>query len=84
MKYLIEPKNRIYVKGYGILPLAKKKMGKNLISIYGQKLLHSTKKSTTDAIRTVLKRAIEKTAQAPGNSIGNKIVDKITSVSKTF
>ena len=59
-------------------------MGKNLISIYGQKLLHSAKKSTTDAIRTVLKRAIEKTAQAPGNSIGNKIVDKITSVSKTF
>ena len=29
MRYSIEPKDRIYVKGYGFLPLAKN-LGKNL------------------------------------------------------
>ena len=40
------------------------------------------KKSTTDAIKTASKRAIHKTAEATGDLIGNKIADKITSVSK--
>ena len=40
------------------------------------------KKSTTDAIKTASKRAIQKTAEATGNLIGNTIADKITSVSK--
>ena len=40
------------------------------------------KKSTTDAIKTTSKRAIQKTAEAIGDLIGNKIADKITSVSK--
>ena len=40
------------------------------------------KKSTTDAIKTASKRAIQKTAEATGDLIGNKITDKITSVSK--
>ena len=40
------------------------------------------KKSTTDAIKTAPKRAIQKTAEATGDLIGNKIADKITSVSK--
>ena len=42
----------------------------------------SAKKSTTDAIKTASKRAIQKTAEATGDLIGNKIADKITSVSK--
>ena len=33
-------------------------MGKNLSSKYGQKLLDSERKSTTDAIKTTSKRAI--------------------------
>ena len=49
---------------------------------YGQKLLESTKKSTIDAIKTVSKRAIGKTAEATGELIDNKIADKNTSVSK--
>ena len=57
-------------------------MGKNLSSKYGQKLLDSAKKLTTDAIKTASKRAIQKTAEATGDLIGNKIADKITSVSK--
>ena len=40
------------------------------------------KKFTTDAIKTASKRAIQKTAEATGDLIGNKIVDKLTSVSK--
>ena len=37
---------------------------------------------TNHAIKTASKRAIQKTAEATGDLIGNKIVDKITSVSK--
>ena len=40
------------------------------------------KKSTADAIKTASKRAIQKTAEATGGLIGNKIADKITKVSK--
>ena len=57
-------------------------MGKNLRNKYGQKLLDTTKKSTTDAIKTASKRAIQKTAEATGDLIDNKIADKITTVSK--
>ena len=81
MRYSIEPRDRIYVKGYGFLSFAKN-MGKRLSNKYGQKLLDSAKKSTTDAIKAASKRAIQKTAEATGGLIGNKIADKITSVSK--
>ena len=59
IRYLIDPKNRIYVKGYGFWSFAEN-MGKNLSDKYGQKLLDSAKKSTTDAIKTASKRAIQK------------------------
>ena len=81
MRYSIEPRDRIYVKGYGFLSFTKN-MGKSLSNKYGQKLLDSAKKSTTDAIKTASKRAIQKTAEATGALIGNKIADKITRVSK--
>ena len=81
MRYSIEPRDRIYVKGYGLLSFAKN-MGKSLSNKYDQKLLDSAKQSTTDAIKTASKRAIQKTAEATGDLIGNKIADKITSVSK--
>ena len=80
MRYSTEPIDRIYVKGYGFLSLAKN-MGKSLGNKYGQNLLDSTKKSTTDAIKTGSKRAIQKTAEVTGDLIGNEIADKITSVS---
>ena len=38
--------------------------------------------STTDAIKTASKRAIQKTTEATGDLIGNKIADKIISVSR--
>ena len=81
MRYSIEPRHRIYVKGYEFLSFAKN-MGKSLSNKYGQRLLDSAKKSTTDVIKTASKKAIQKTAKATGDLIGNKIADKITSVSK--
>ena len=81
MRYSIEPRDRIYVKGYGFLSFAKN-MSKTLSNKYDQKLLDSAKKSTTDAIKIASKRAIQKTAEATGDLIGNKIADKITSVSR--
>ena len=77
----MEPRDWIYVKGYGFLSFAKN-MGRNLSNKYGQKFLDSAKKSNTDAIKTDSKRAIQKPAKATGDLIGNKIADKITSVSK--
>ena len=41
------------------------------------------KRSTTDALKTASKRAIQKTVEATGDLIGNKIADSITKVSKT-
>ena len=81
MRYSIEPKDRIYVKGYGFLFFAKN-IGKNLSNEYSQKLLDTAKNYTADAIKTTSKRAIQKPAEATGDMIGNKIADKITSVSK--
>ena len=81
MRYSVEPRDRIYVKGYGFLPFAKN-MGTSLSNKYCQKLLDSPKKSATDTIKTASKRATQKTAEATGDLIGNEIVDKITSVSK--
>ena len=81
MRYSIELQDRIYVKGYGFLSFTKN-MGKSLSNKYGQKLLDSAKKSTTDAIKTGSKRAIQKTAESTCDLIDNKIADKITSISK--
>ena len=74
MRYLIEPKDRIYLKGFRFLSLAKN-MGKTLSNNYSQKFLDSAKKSTKDAIKTASKRAIKKTTGATGDIIGNKIAD---------
>ena len=80
MRYSIELRDRIYVKGYGFLSFTKN-MGKNLSNKYGQRRFDTAKKSTKDAIKATSKRAIQKTAEATSDLIGNKIADKITSVS---
>ena len=69
MRYSIEPIDRIYVKGYGFLSFAKT-IGKKLSNKYGQKLLDSAEKSTTDAIKTASKIVIQKTAEATGDLTG--------------
>ena len=57
MRYSIEPEDRRYVKDYGFLSFAKN-IGKSLSNKYSQKRLDSTKKSTTDEIKTASKRPI--------------------------
>ena len=84
MRYSLEPRDRIYVKGCGFLSFAKNmgthanKVAKILSNKYSQKPLDSAKTSTTDAIKTASKRAIQKTTEATGDLIGNKIADRIT------
>ena len=75
MRYSIEPRDRRYVKSYGLLAFAK-----NIK--YSQKLVDGAKKSAIDALKTASERAIQKTAEATGDLIGNKIADKIISTSK--
>ena len=71
MRYSLEPRDRICVKGYGILSFARSMSNK-----YGQKLVDTAKKSATDAIKIASKIAIQKTAEATGDLVGNKIADK--------
>ena len=59
-----------------------KNMGTHLSNNYSQKLLDTAKKSTLESIKTASKRAIQKTAEATRDLIGNKIADKITNTSK--
>ena len=77
MRYSIEPRDRIYVKRYGSMAFTRSMSNK-----YGKKLVDTAKKSAIDAIKTDFKRAIQKTAETTGDLVGNKIADKITSVSK--
>ena len=79
-RYSTEPRDRRYVKGYGFLSFAKN-IGKNITNKYSQKLADNAKNSAIDAIKTTSKRVIQKTAEATDDLIGNKIADKIISVS---
>ena len=81
MRYSTEPRDRIYVKECGFLSFAKN-IGTHLTNKYSWKLLDTAKKSTTDEIKIASKRATQKTTEATRHLIGNKIADKITSVSK--
>ena len=77
MRYSIEPRDRAYVKGYGFMSFTR-----SITNKYGKKLVDTAKKPATDAIKTASKRAIQKTAEATGDLVGNKIAEKRTSVSK--
>ena len=59
MRYSLELRDRIYVKGYGFMSLAKN-IGKNLSNKYSKKILNTPRKSATDAIKTASQRAIKK------------------------
>ena len=60
-----------------------KNISKNLSGKYSQKLLDHEKQSATDALKTIWKRIIHKTAEATDDLIGNKIASKVTKASKT-
>ena len=77
MRYSIEPRFRKYVKGYGFLSFAKKFGNK-----CGKKLMDTATKTGIDAAKSDSKTVVQKTAEAKGDLIGNKIADKITSIGK--
>ena len=78
MRYSTKPKFRRYFKGYSFLSFARKFSDK-----YGKKLMDTATKKGIGAAKTVSKRVVQKTAEATGDLIRNKIVDKITSLGKT-
>ena len=87
--YSFQPKDRIFVKGYGFFSFAKnmgknigKSKSKNLSGKHSQKLLNHAKRSATESLKTTSKRVIQKLAEATGDLIGNKVADRITKVSK--
>ena len=49
---------------------------------YGKKLMDTPTKTGIDAAKTASKRVVQKTAEATGDLIGNKIADEITSIGK--
>ena len=75
MRSSTEPKDKIYIKGYEFVSFAKN-MDTHLSNKCGQKLLDSAKISTTYAIKTSSKRAIQKIAEATGDLIGNTSASK--------
>ena len=60
-----------------------KNMRKNFSGKYIQKCLDYAQQSTTDALKTGSKRAIQNTAEATGDLTGKKINNKITYISQT-
>ena len=64
MHYSVQPRDQIFVKGYGSLSFAKnmgrnigRNLSKNLSGKYSQKLLDHTKKSATDPLKTIIKKS---------------------------
>ena len=90
-RYSLQRRDQILEKGYEFLPFARnigknvgKNLSKNLSSKYSEKLLYNAKQSATDVFKTASKIAIQETAEATGNLIGNENADKITRVSNTL
>ena len=93
MRYSLEPTYRKYVQGYGFLSFARNfgdKYGKKLMntatkvgaSKYGKKIIDTTKKQGSEFAKTAGKRIVQKSTEATGDLIGNKIANKITSLGK--
>ena len=49
----------------------------------GKKLMHTATKTEIDSVKTTSKRVVQKTAETTRGLIGNRIIDKITSLGKT-
>ena len=76
IRYSLQPRDSIFVEGYGFLSFARnmgknigKNISKNVSSKHNQKVLGHTKQSITDAMKNASKRTIQ-TAEATGNFIG--------------
>ena len=75
MRHSIEPKDIIYVKGYGFLSFSKN-MGTQLSSKYSQKPFDSAKKINNGCNKNCFQKSNPKPAEATGDLIGNKLLIK--------
>ena len=89
-RYSVQPRDRIFVKGYGFSSFVKnmnkntgKNISKNLSGKCSQKFFDYAKQFATDAPKTASKRAIQKTVEVTGNVSGNKIANRIMKVLKS-
>ena len=86
MRYWVQHRDRIFVKGSEFLSFAKN-MGtniainitKNFSGKYNQNLFDHAKQYSTDALKTSSKRVVQK-EEATCDLIGNKIADRILKV----
>ena len=78
MGYSAERKFIKYVKRYGFLSFARKFGDK-----YGKRLMDTATNTGIDTAKTASKRVVQKTSEAAGDLIGNKVAEKITSLGKT-
>ena len=97
MRHSLEPEYGKYVKGYGFLSFARNfgdkygkklmntaiKTGANFNSKYGKKLTDTATKTGKDFATIAGKKIVHKSAEETGDLIGNKIADKITSMSRS-
>ena len=77
MRYLIEPRERRSVKGYGFMSFAR-----NFSDKYSKYLMDKGVDVSKTFAKTAGKKILKETANTTGDLIGNKIADKITSASK--
>ena len=77
MRYSIEPRERRYVKGYGLMSFAR-----NFSDKYSKSLMDKGIDVSKTFAKTAGKEILKEAAKATGYLIGNKIADKITSASK--
>ena len=77
MRYSIEPRERRFVKGYGFMSFARYFSDK-----YSKSLMDKGIDLSKTFAKTAGKKILKERAKATGDLIGNKIADKITSVSK--
>ena len=65
MRYSIESRDRIYVKGYGFMSFAEN-IDKNLSNKYSQKIINTAKRSATDVIKTASQTSNSKNCRGNG------------------
>ena len=92
MRYSLEPSYRKYVHGQRFMSFAKNmgsKYGKKLFdksidvsNKYGRKLLDKSIDVGKDFAKKAGKKILDKSAEATGEMIGNKIADRITKSSR--
>ena len=82
--YSVQPRDWIFVKGYGFLSFAinmgrniGKNIGKNVSRKYSKKLIGHAKQFATDTPKTASKKACQKIAEATVDLIDKKIHNKI-------